>query len=222
MNKAKKTILVLVVIALLGVGGIVMATRGSDKTANTQATTAPSTPPATSTAETAKSETEKKFETYRGEEFDRYYIANMIAHHQGAVDMAKVAQTNAEHQELKTMANDIISAQTSEITDMTNWQKAWGYPASSGDAMVDHSGMNMEDDMATMTKQLEGKTGDDFDKLFIQLMIEHHTSAIEMSKPAATNAQHQEVKDLAAAVIAAQTKEVTQMKQWQKEWGFSS
>ena len=48
----------------------------------------------------------------------------------------------------------------------------------------------------------------------------HHQGAIDMAKPAATNALHQEVKDLAKEIIAAQTKEITQMQLWQKEWGY--
>ncbi len=51
-------------------------------------------------------------------------------------------------------------------------------------------------------------------------MIEHHTSAIDMAKPGSANAQHQEVKDLSSAIVADQTKEIAQMKQWQKEWGY--
>ena len=51
-------------------------------------------------------------------------------------------------------------------------------------------------------------------------MILHHEQAVEMSQYAATNAQHQEIKDLASAVISAQTIEIEQMKQWQKDWGY--
>ena len=51
-------------------------------------------------------------------------------------------------------------------------------------------------------------------------MIVHHEQAVEMSKYAADNAKHQEVKDLASAVISAQTTEINQMKQWQKQWGY--
>ena len=51
-------------------------------------------------------------------------------------------------------------------------------------------------------------------------MILHHEQAIEMSRYAETNANHQELKDLAREVIAAQTKEIEQMKQWQQEWGY--
>jgi uncharacterized protein (DUF305 family) len=136
--------------------------------------------------------------------------------------MAKIAQTNAKHIELKTMANDIISAQTTEINNMLSWQKAWGYPASSGEMMEDHSAMGMMDDMATAMTELEGKTGDDFDKAFLTQMIAHHESAVAMSRPGIKNAGHQEVKDLAKAVIEAQTKEIAQMRQWLAEWGYKN
>ena len=157
-----------------------------------------------------------------GEDYDRNFIANMIAHHQGAVDMAKLAQKNAKHQELKSMADDIVAAQEKEIADMQSWQKTWGYPSTSAGNMMDHSAMGMMDDMASMTTKLEGKTGDDFDKAFIEQMIMHHQSAIDMAAPGQKNAKHQEIKDLATAIVTAQSKEITQMKQWQKDWGYSS
>lgn len=169
-----------------------------------------------------KTETEKQLDSMTGDDHDRYYIANMIAHHQGAVDMAKLAQTNAKHTELKTMANDIISAQTTEINNMLSWQKAWGYPVSSGEMMEDHSAMGMMEDMDTMLTELKGKTGDEFDKLFIKQMIAHHESAVAMSRPGEKNAGHQEVKSLTKAIIDAQTSEISQMQQWQKDWGYES
>jgi uncharacterized protein (DUF305 family) len=60
-----------------------------------------------------------------GDEFDKAFLAEMIMHHQGAVVMAEAALVNAEHEEIKTMANAIISAQTTEIKQMRDWQKAW-------------------------------------------------------------------------------------------------
>jgi hypothetical protein len=71
----------------------------------------------------------KMYSELTGDDYDRMFIANMIEHHKGAVDMAKLAQTNAKHQELKDMAEDIISAQSKEITDMESWQTAWSYPS---------------------------------------------------------------------------------------------
>lgn len=167
-----------------------------------------------------KSKTEKLLETYVGDEHDRFFIANMIAHHQGAVDMANLALASAKHAELKTMAKAIISSQNTEINNMLSWQKAWGYPETRGEMMVDHSGMNMMGDMETMTAELKSLNGEAFDKKFIELMIEHHQSAVSMARPGAKNAGHQEVKDLTKAIIDAQSSEISQMQQWQKDWGY--
>lgn len=60
-----------------------------------------------------------------GDEFDKAFLTEMIMHHEGAVLMAEAALKNAKHEEIKTMANAIISAQTTEITQMQDWQKAW-------------------------------------------------------------------------------------------------
>lgn len=176
-------------------------------------------PEAASQADTSSS-TYKEYAALKGEAYDKSFLANMIAHHQGAVDMAKLAQENAGHAELKSMADDIVNTQEKEITDMKAWQSAWGYPSTSADSMMDHSAMAMMDDMAGMTAELEGKTGDEFDKAFIEQMIMHHQSAIDMAAPAEKNASHQEVKDLARGIISAQTAEIKQMKQWQTDWGY--
>jgi len=164
----------------------------------------------------------KMFASVTGEDYDRLFLANMIAHHQGAVDMANLALTNAKHQEVKDLATAIVSAQTKEIGDMTAWQKSWSYPASSGEMMIDHSSMGMMDTNAGMMNDLNGKTGNEFDKAFLTQMMTHHQSAIDMASTGATNAYHQEVKDLTKGIITAQTKEILQMRQWQKDWGYSS
>ena len=78
--------------------------------------------------------------------------------------------------------------------------------------------MDMADMMASMNDELRGKTGDEFDKVFISEMIVHHEGAVEMAKLALTNAKHQEIKDLANAIISAQNKEIGDMKAWQETW----
>lgn len=60
-----------------------------------------------------------------GDAFDQAFLAEMIVHHQGAVEMAQLALTNAKHQEIKDLANGIISAQNKEIAEMKAWQKNW-------------------------------------------------------------------------------------------------
>jgi len=62
-----------------------------------------------------------------GDDFDKAFLSGMIEHHQGAIDMAKLAQKSAKHDEIKKMADDIISAQSNEIDMMKVWQTDWGY-----------------------------------------------------------------------------------------------
>lgn len=60
-----------------------------------------------------------------GDAFDKAFLEQMIVHHEGAVSMAQAALRDAKHQELKNMANNIISAQTTEIGQMKAWLKDW-------------------------------------------------------------------------------------------------
>lgn len=73
-----------------------------------------------------------------GDEFDKAFISSMIAHHEGAVEMAKLSAKNAKHEEIKSLSNDIISAQEKEITEMKQWQMDWGYSS----MMMDHGSMS--------------------------------------------------------------------------------
>ena len=65
----------------------------------------------------------------QGDEFDKAFIAEMIVHHQGAVDMAQLAESNAKHEEIKKMSREIISAQESEIEVIKRWLSVWVYSA---------------------------------------------------------------------------------------------
>ncbi len=61
-------------------------------------------------------------------------------------------------------------------------------------------------------------TGADMGRHFIEEMIPHHEDAISMADLALTRAEHQEVRDLAAAIKQTQAAEITQMRQWYRDW----
>jgi uncharacterized protein (DUF305 family) len=68
-----------------------------------------------------------KLKDLKGDDFDKAFVEEMILHHQGAIDMAKLIDTNAKHDELKQLGREIISAQSKEIDIMQAWQTEWGY-----------------------------------------------------------------------------------------------
>jgi uncharacterized protein (DUF305 family) len=80
---------------------------------------------------------------------------------------------------------------------------------------------SIEMTMSEMVASLKNKSGDDYDKAFINEMIVHHQNAVDIAKLSKANARHQEIKQLSEEIIAAQEKEINQMKQWQKDWGYT-
>jgi len=90
--------------------------------------------------------------------------------------------------------------------------------SSTQEVATDHSTMSMAD----MNRELEGLSGDDFDKSFVEMMIAHHEGAVDMAELSSTRAKHDEVKQLSKNIIIAQEQEIAEMKQWQQNWGYSS
>ena len=157
-----------------------------------------------------------------GDAFDEAYIGGMLAHHEGAVNMAEQAQAATAREEIRVLAGNITASQSREMMQMTQWQEDWGYDKTRSAGHMSHggSGADMAGDMVEMQNSLNGLTGEEFDREFLKQMIVHHEQAVDMSKYADTNAKHQEIKDLARAVIRDQASEIAQMRQWQQEWGY--
>ncbi len=143
-----------------------------------------------------------------GKEFEVEWMSMMIEHHQGAIDMSKLAATRAMHQEVKDVAQNIINAQTTEITEMTRWLQQWY-------GTMPMQGLMHGMDMAT---QLQNLSGDDFDKQFLTMMTEHHQGAIDMAQLVPEQATHQELKTLSQNIITSQQAEVNQFGQWLSAW----
>jgi uncharacterized protein (DUF305 family) len=53
------------------------------------------------------------------------FMSQMIPHHQGVIDMAKLAPERAAHQELKDLSKNVIDSQPGEIDQTNGWLSAW-------------------------------------------------------------------------------------------------
>jgi uncharacterized protein (DUF305 family) len=87
------------------------------------------------------------------------------------------------------------------------------------EAPMSHDPMSMS--MADMGKMLAGKTGDELNRAFLEGMIPHHQAAVDMARSLAGSNKPELVR-LGADIIAAQTKEIEQMKKWMKDWGYET
>jgi uncharacterized protein (DUF305 family) len=156
-------------------------------------------------------------------DFDLRFIDAMTPHHQGAVEMANVAQQKSKRPEIKKLADDIIKSQNQEITQMKQWRQAW-YPKA-GDKPMAYSSqmghtMEMSSDQmqAMMMSQDLGAADAEFDLRFINAMIPHHEGALTMAQDALSKSKRPEIKQLAQEIVKAQDMEIKQMQQWRKTW----
>jgi uncharacterized protein (DUF305 family) len=140
---------------------------------------------------------------------DIVFAQMMVPHHQQALDMTKLAAEKATDQKVKDLATRIQGAQDPEIQELTTLLDAWGVREMSG---MDHSSMSghgmMTDDQMT---QLEQATGAGFDRMWLQMMIEHHEGAVTMAKAEVEQGSNPEAKALAQQVVDAQVAEITEM-----------
>jgi len=153
---------------------------------------------------------------------DRHFIEQMIPHHDDAITMANIALTKAEHQEIKSLSQNIIKAQTEENNKMKQWYKDW-FGTEVPDAFAG-TGHSMGSGM--MHGGMMGNTGDisslenakPFDKEFIEQMIPHHQMAVMMAQMLKNSTNRPEMKQLADDIIKAQSSEIEQMRSWYQEW----
>lgn len=157
---------------------------------------------------------------------DAHFIEQMIPHHEDAITMAKLAQEKAQHSEIKTLAQNIIDSQSKEINQMENWYKSWfgtevqtDTQAMNQHGMIGRSGIHMGM-MGDETDTMRLEQAADFDKAFIEQMIPHHQMAVMMAQMLKNTTSRDEMKKLADDIISAQTKEINEMRQWYKAWGY--
>ncbi|MFF5505187.1 DUF305 domain-containing protein [Streptomyces roseolus] len=60
----------------------------------------------------------KDLAAVQGRDFDRKFAELMIAHHEGAVEMAKTEQKAGGNTEAKALAGEVVTAQTAEIAEL--------------------------------------------------------------------------------------------------------
>lgn len=159
--------------------------------------------------------------------FDQQFIDMMVPHHESAIAMAEIAQQRAEHPELRTLADEIVAAQSGEIEQLTEWRAEWfGSPDTpSMDQMPMLPGMSMPPGHSMgsgtmdMSAEVEGlREAEPFDREFIDAMIRHHEQAVEAAEIALTESERDEVRALAEEIIAAQTSEIEQLRDWRESW----
>ena len=141
---------------------------------------------------------------------DVRFMQDMIPHHAQALDMAALVDGRGASRAVTLVAERIRVSQTDEIARMSRWLTAHGkaVPDLHGGHLM--AGMLTPSQMAT----LAAASGDDFDRLFLTGMIQHHRGALTMVGQildAPGGAQASDVYQLVSDIEADQTTEIARM-----------
>ncbi|MGY1708574.1 DUF305 domain-containing protein [Geodermatophilus sp. SYSU D00758] len=160
---------------------------------------------------------------------DVAFVRDMIPHHQQAIQMARLAEDQAEDPRVRDLAARIEAAQQPEIEQMSGWLDEWdvgmghvdgGMDGPDGDTGSGDTGSGMGGTMSGQDMHaLMTATGGEFDRLFLEQMIEHHVGAVRMAETVIADGRDPDVGALAEAIRDAQTAEIAQMQQLLTELG---
>jgi uncharacterized protein (DUF305 family) len=129
-------------------------------------------------------------------------MQGMIVHHDQAVEMTALIESRTENEDVRSLGARISHSQADEIAFMKRWLATRGQPAADAahDMHKHHHNMSHELMPGMLTAEqmeaLRKARGEEFDRLFLTGMIQHHDGALIM------------VKDLFATAGAGQDAEL--------------
>ncbi len=145
---------------------------------------------------------------------DVEFMQGMIAHHAQAIYMSRMAEAHKASPRLLRLATKIDQSQVAEIRIMQLWLRdnEQVAPDTSSWRTMTMPGMLTE----AQLKALDAASGAEFDRKFLELMIQHHEGALQMVKdlfaiPGA--GQEVDVNVFANDVVTVQTAEIGAMRQ---------
>jgi uncharacterized protein (DUF305 family) len=150
-------------------------------------------------------------------EADVDFAQGMIPHHRQAVEMSSLAMEQASSEDVRQLAEEISAAQGPEIETMTTFLQTWGEEVP--DEMADMGEMDMGDmSMSGLMSpeqmaQIEAAEGSEFDRLFLQMMTEHHQGAVEMAQVEQDEGENPQAIELAEQIEAMQMEEIERMQE---------
>ncbi|EAK1249178.1 MULTISPECIES: DUF305 domain-containing protein [Campylobacter] len=143
-------------------------------------------------------------------DIERDFLANMIPHHQGAIDSSKLLLEHTKSEEMKKIAQNIIKAQEKEIQEFQEILDKNLYTKTQIDEetykkFVQEEKELMQKMMILMSSVKESKN---INKDFLEAMIAHHQGAVDASKQILFYSKDKTITDIAKKIILDQEKEI--------------
>jgi uncharacterized protein (DUF305 family) len=157
------------------------------------------------------------------------FARDMQVHHRQAVEMSLIIRDQTQDETIRQLAYDIATSQQHQAGQMYGWLAVWGLPQASQSPAMDwmmtspedsheaHGGMahasGQMPGMATTEelRQLQTLNGTEAERLFLELMIDHHRGGVDMANAVLERSDSRVVEALANSVVFAQESEIDYM-----------
>jgi len=153
---------------------------------------------------------------------DVHYMQAMQWQQEQAREMARLVPGRTARRELRRLARSMITMQSSDVAQTTAWLRARGVTNSSSDAShrpAEEVGRWFAGMMApSQLETLASTTGQRFDFLFVDMLLEHHKGAVVMADEVLTGGRDAEVRLLANRSIANSQRAISQLTGWRRRW----
>ena len=139
---------------------------------------------------------------------DNDFAALMKAHHLGAIEMAQMEVAKGNDAQVRQMAQKMIDDQQKEVAEFNTFLS--GHAAHGGGEAYFKEAMGIMNNM-----KMDGDHNGTVDKQFVQMMIPHHQTAIDMSKAYLKSGAHEaKLKTMATNIVSSQQKEIQDLQAW--------
>ena len=160
---------------------------------------------------------------------DQDFVAMMVPHHQGAIDMAQAELLYGHNQQLLRISQEIVVEQEQEIAAMRlaigepaspSWaieaapkSAKTSVPAESFSRAAERPYLQQTDAaMDKMMTDMAVKPTGDVDHDFVAMMVPHHQGAIDMAQAELRYGSNPQLKTIAQEIIVDQMQEITLMR----------
>jgi len=161
-------------------------------------------------------------------EADVRFMQHMMVHHAQAVEMIELMQTRAASPTVRRLGERIAQSQAAEMALMREWLTGRGLPLEAADLHAGHHGghgaahgagdlnVPLMPGMLSPAQMaaLAAASGPEFDRLFLEGMIQHHQGALDMVEALLDDDEAAEdpmLSDFASSVTADQSAEILRM-----------
>jgi uncharacterized protein (DUF305 family) len=154
---------------------------------------------------------------------DVEFAIEMIPHHAQAIEMVTMSDGRPLDPAVQQLASQIREAQVPEVEAMVDWLTSWGEEVP--ETSIDHANAGHGMDMDSMggdvpgmmsaedMEALQNASDEEFQDMWLEMMMEHHQGAIEMAETEQAEGDYPDAVSLARSIETSQEAEIDQIKQ---------